>query len=374
MSLTGVPLLVLLGVLALAAPLGVWAVWPHLRGTRAVRAAGRIGLVLAPQLVAVGFVAGAVNDYGAFYTTWGDLLGVTPAHVGTVRGYGAPASSGIDPAHARIHGYPTTSWSTPARWPTSGAVVSLLLAGARTGIAEPALVYLPPAYFAAHNGPARLPIVETFTGFPGQPTNLLTRLHYPRFLLAGIRAGQVQQMALVMMRPTVGFPRDTECLDIAHGPRSLTYFAQDVPAAVANALGLEVTAAAAIGDSSGGYCALHLAMTHPRAFRAAASLSGYYRPVPDASTGDLFAGSSSAREQADLEWRLRHLPVPPISVLVATSPSESGYEGYAAAQHFLGLVRAPMSAQEVVVAHGGHNFDTWSLEIPRALAFLSRNL
>lgn len=391
-ALTGTSLLVLLAVLTFAAPAGVWLLWPRVPGPRVVRVVQQLAAIALAQVVAVMLIAVALNDYGQFYTSWSDLLGLTPPKVATVKQYGHGAVARATPVplvvvrptvHATatprptagtIAGYPATTWSPASAWSVDGAVVSVRVIGGRTGYVQNAYVYLPPQWFTTAPSLRSFPLVEVFTGFPGHPDLLLTRLDYPRYLLDGIRAGELRPMVLVMMRPTVAFPRDTECLDIPRGPQSLTYFASDVPAAVATDFQFVVRGAGAVGDSSGGYCALHLAMTHPRTFTAAASLSGYYKPVSDFTTGDLYHGSVTAKNQADLLWRLRNLPPPPVAVLVATSHSETGYEGYRAAQRFLALIRPPMSAQEVVVAHGGHNFESWNLELPRALRFLSEQL
>ena len=42
----------------------------------------------------------------------------------------------------------------------------------------------------------------------------------------------MQPMILVMMRPTVAPPRDTECVDVPGGPQTETFFAKDLPDAV----------------------------------------------------------------------------------------------------------------------------------------------
>ena len=42
----------------------------------------------------------------------------------------------------------------------------------------------------------------------------------------------MQPMILVMLRPTVAPPRDTECVDVPGGPQTETFFAEDLPQAV----------------------------------------------------------------------------------------------------------------------------------------------
>jgi S-formylglutathione hydrolase FrmB len=219
-----------------------------------------------------------------------------------------------------------------------------------------------------------MPVVEVFTGYPGSTQALVDRLDYPSHLLAALRAGAAQSMTLVMLRPSVTYPRDTECTNVPHGPRAFDYFAADVPAVVSQTFGLRATGYATIGDSTGGMCATKLAVIDPQRFTVAASLSGYYRAITDFTTGDLYGGSRKVRDENDIMWRLEHLPPPRISLLVGTALTEGGADGYRSAQRLLALVRPPMSAEEIVLSHGGHNFATWNLEIPRALVWISRRL
>ncbi|CAM5397307.1 esterase [Streptomyces badius] len=47
-----------------------------------------------------------------------------------------------------------------------------------------------------------------------------------------MKAGKARPMILVMLRPTVAPPRDTECVDVPGGPQTETFFAEDLPEAV----------------------------------------------------------------------------------------------------------------------------------------------
>ena len=113
-------------------------------------------------------------------------------------------------------------------------------------------------------------------------------------------------------------------------------------------------------------------MRHPEAYGAAASLSGYFRAAHDATTGDLFGGSARLRRASDLMWRLEHLPVPAVSVLVATS--RQGEYDYRATQSFIEAARPPLQVSSITLESGGRNFHTWGREIPAALPWLSDRL
>lgn len=394
MSLLGTPLLVAVGLVAFAMPAVAVMLWARLPGPPPVRTFERLAVVALAQLVALTFGLVAVNDYGQFFNSWSDLLGRSqPAQFVALDHFGAPWVSASAPlgtvvqARAMPAGSLTpgdtvigwgsrdvapTAWSPRADWTTRGAVLRTRIDGPTSGLSEDALVYLPPSYFASRQ--RSMPVVEVLTGYPGGTNELVDRLHYPDALLATVRTHEAKPAVLVMLRPSVTYPRDTECTDVPDGPQAFTFFATDVPDVVKAEFGLSSAAFGAIGVSTGGMCAIKLAVTDPRRFTAAVALSGYFHAIKDFTTGNLYGNSVTVRDNNDIVWRLRHLAMPSTSVLVGTALDERGNDGYRAAQQFLHLVRAPMSADEMVLDHGGHNFRTWRREIPRALRWLSQHL
>ena len=386
MALLGWPLVILLAILAVALPVTTVLVWGRLPGPRGVRTALRLALVGASQVAAVVLVAALLNDYGYFYSSWSDLLGrgsttaqrttALPGRAMAAAGPGA-ATAGDPPAASTVASLPDPGWSTKAQWATRGRVESVTISGVRSRLASHAFVYLPPEYFQAAYRHRAFPAAQVFTGFPGTDLNLLKGLDFPARQLAEVRAHRARPMVLVMMRPSVSYPRDTECTDVPAGPQALTFFAQDVPLAVATAFRVQSRGWGAIGDSTGGYCAAKLAMLHSDTFAAAVTLSGYFHTLRDGTTGDLWDGSRVLSNLNNLEWRLRHLPPPPVSVLVTTAKDEAGSSGYADSRRFLTLAHtagAPLSVTALVLDHGGHNFSTWNAELPQAISWLSHHL
>ncbi|HEY3603718.1 MAG TPA: alpha/beta hydrolase-fold protein [Sporichthyaceae bacterium] len=387
MALTGTATLVAAIIAAIVSPVACLWLWSRLRGPRAVRFGSRMALFAACQISTTALVGVLVNDYGQFYSTWGDLLGVTSttpvmnsaAHFGAA--VPAPTTSTQKVALSQIAGTPdipaaagdwkTLSWSKRAEWTDRGAIVNTTVASAGSALSEQALVYLPPAYFRTGAAARLLPLVEVLTGYPGVPMNLVTRMHYPDRLLQAIKSGQAQNMILVMLRPAPTFPWDTECSDVPGGPQALHFFTDAVPDSVSRQFGVRPTGYAAVGDSTGGYCAAKIAMTDPSRFLAAVSLSGYYKAATDSTTRGIFNNKPAFRDQNDLEWRLQHLPAPDISLLIATARDEGGDDGYQVALRWLQDVKAPMAADELALDHGGHNFRTWGREIPYAMHWLS---
>ncbi|MCB5909609.1 alpha/beta hydrolase [Streptomyces pinistramenti] len=358
--------------------------WPRFAGRRPLALLGRLASIAATQLALVAALGLAVNANFQFYGSWHDLLGLyddAPAAVGKWGGDGGAGPAG-DPSKGlvqtagpdgldKVHGLPQ---GPPA---TNGKVESVRIVGKRTRVVNPAYVYLPPQYFQAAYARQRFPVMVALSGYPGGVYLLGQHLRLPQTAGGLIRAGRMQPTVIVMLRPTVAPPRDTQCVDVPGGPQAETFFADDVPDALKEhyRVGHDPGAWGLLGYSSGGSCALQLALRHPRTYPAAAALSPDYKVANDPTTGDLFGGGKDRgrrRQEHDLVWRLRHLPVPQVSVLIGTS--RSGEKNYPAAREFLSAVRPPMQAESVVLAHGSHNFDTWRRELPAALRWMSGRL
>lgn len=380
MALLGRPLLVLLSLLAVGLPTATYLLWSRLRGPRATRIASRILLLLSGQLVAVMLVGAAVNHVGFYYNSWSELAsilsapGSSPAQNPGVKPSVASAGTALRSDRTAVHVLPYPAWSTHAQWPVRGQVLAVRIHGARSDLSGTALVWLPPQYFQPAYAHSQFPGVVVLGGYPGSESGLLKTMKYPQHLLAEISAHRAEPMVLVMQRPAVTFPRDTECTDVPDGPQALSYFAQDVPAAIASRFRVRPTGWGAMGHSTGGYCAAKLAMLHSDLFPAAASLSGYYNTLGDQSTGDLWGGSPVVRNLNNLEWRLAHLPAPPVSLFVATSRAERGPNGYGATERFLSLVRSPLQVETMILPTGGHSPTSWAQEVGPGLAWLSIRL
>ena len=381
MDLLGRPLVVVLTVLAIGTPTATYLLWSRLRGPRAVRVATRVGLLGLSQVTAVLLVAALLNDYGYFYGSWAELLGGSTTdgrvvHSRSVRS--ALAGRATVTLTARSSGDRVTPRpgiaTTPAQWRTRGRLESVTISGGRSGLSEHAFVWLPPQYYQPAWAHRTFPGVEVLTGYPGNDLSLVNRMNYPQVVQQQVAAGQARPMVLVMLRPTVVPPRDTECTDVPAGPQVETFLAQDVPVAIRDAVRVRPVGWGAIGDSTGGYCAAKIAMMHSDVFSAAVALSGYYHTLQDSTTGDLWGGSRVLRSLNDLEWRLQHQAPPPVSLLLTISRQEHGKNGYADTRRFLALARPPLHVDSLVVNRGGHNYAAWDGELPRAISWLSAHL
>jgi enterochelin esterase-like enzyme len=361
------------GVVAVAVAMTL-LLWPRVHGPRMLKGAQRVAMVLGCQVAAVLLVGLAVNNYGYFYGSWSDLLGTSSAQpVGA-------ASEGPQGQFGRTIVVPAVTFDRATTWlPLSAAAVrgkveSLRIHGARSGLTSDALIYLPPQYFQPAYAHHQFPAVEVLTGYPGVTNSLVTRLHVPELYLAELQHRRAQPMILVMLRPTVAPPRDTECTDVPAGPQTLTYLTQDVPSALDGLLRVRPLDWGAMGESTGGYCAVKAAMLHSDIFRAAVSLSGYYHTLEDPTTGNLWGGSQVLRNLNSPEWLLAHQPAPPVSVLASIGQQEGGLGGFSDLRRFMSLIRPPMTGSSIIVSGAGHNYANWSRVLPTAFDWLSAKL
>jgi S-formylglutathione hydrolase FrmB len=349
--------------------------WPKFAGPGPRMLLTRLGLFAGGQLTVVMVLLLAVNNYFLFYASWSDLLGTNhqPVSVQANNSLVAMKPQGTGQPLARQ----ATSFDKKKPDPAhDGQIEQVQVQGARTGLTTQAYVFLPPQYFQKQFEKRHFPVMYDFTGFPGLPQQLVTRLKVPSTAAQEMNTGQIQPMIIVMMRPspTSVMPKDTECTDVPGGPQVLSFYTQDVAEALMSTYRVATNPRAwgAMGDSTGGYCAVKLAMKASDRFTAAVSMAGYFYPRQDWQTGDLYGGSKQVKNDNSLIWRLQHLPPPPISVLITTSPD--GERDYGEARKFLQAARAPLATDKILVPGGGHNPRTWRRVLPSALLWMSQHL
>ncbi|RVU16740.1 esterase [Streptomyces antnestii] len=369
MGLTSRKVLALAVVVAVLLFIGTVWLWPRLahRDWRAV--AGRVGLLLATQLTLFLSVGLAVNQAFGFYATWDDLLG-------REQGQGVVTDLNVAAGRGPLNVVGTSYVNVPggSRPSVGGQIQKIDILGKRTHIATSAFVYLPPEYFRAGSRRRSFPAAVVLTGYPGTAEALIKGLHYPSTAHQQAKAGAMRPMILVMLRPAVAPPRDTECVDVPKGPRTESFFAQDLPQVISAHYRVDRKPGGwgIVGDSTGGYCALKLAMHHPDVYGAGAGLSPYYKAPIDPTTGDLFHGDQALERRADLMWVLKHGTPPGTSLLVTTS--KHGEKDYRATMRFIHAVKPPTQVSSIVLNSGGHNFNTWRREIPATLVWMSARL
>lgn len=372
MGLTSGSLLVMAIACAVLLFVGTVWLWPRLarRTWRAI--SGRVGLLLAVQTALFACLGIGVNQSFGFYASWADLFG-QETDQGVVVDHVLGTAGGGPLQLVNTASVPGVGGSDPE---ISGQIQQVDIMGRTTHIATPAYVYLPPEYFQARYLTRTFPATVVLTGYPGTAKALVNKLNYPRTAQELAKDGRAQPMILIMMRPTVAPPRDTECVDVPRGPQTETFFAKDLPDALLAhyRVGREPGSWGIVGDSTGGYCALKLAMHHPDVYAAGAGLSPYYKAPIDPTTGDLFQGDRKLRDRADLWWCLAHESAPDTSLLVTSS--KLGEHNYRDTLRFIDRVKATNRTRisSIILESGGHNFNTWRREIPATLQWISGRL
>ncbi|MFG2139113.1 alpha/beta hydrolase [Streptomyces sp. NPDC048650] len=348
--------------------LTVW-LWPRLSKANWRAILGRIGLLLATQISLFATVGLVANNSFGFYASWADLFG-QEQQPGVVKNY----ETGPNGTKLQMLGTERISIAGASRPTKKGRVEKVLLHGERSRISSPAYVYLPPQYFQAKYAKKKFPAAVVLTGYPGTAEALYKKLAFPQTEHTLLKHHKMQPTILVMMRPTVAPPRDTECVDVPGGPQTETFFTRDLRANIAEhyRVGTQAKNWGVAGDSTGGYCALKMAMRHPDAYSTAVALSGAYRAPIDATTGDLFAGDPQLARENNLLWRQRHLPGPPVNLLVTSSKQGEG--NYQQTLRFIQQTKSPTRISSIILDSGGHNFNTWRREIPAALEWLGGHL
>ncbi|MEU2236562.1 esterase, partial [Streptomyces vietnamensis] len=225
MGLTSDKVLVSAVVLAVALFLATVWLWPRLARHGWRQVVGRVGLLLATQVALFAAVGLAANRSFLFYGSWADLFG-QEQEMGVVVDH-ATGSKDV-----KVVGTQALDVPGGGRPSVGGQIQKVVVAGERSKIVSPAYVYLPPEYFQARYAKRTFPAAVVLTGYPGTAENLIKGLKYPRTAYAQAKDGRMQPMILVMLRPTVAPPRDTECVDVPGGPQTETFFSEDLPKAV----------------------------------------------------------------------------------------------------------------------------------------------
>jgi S-formylglutathione hydrolase FrmB len=324
----------------------------------ALRRPFRIGLVLLSVVALLASAAVGVNAYYGYFRTLGEALGKPPPHSTSLARVRARA--GARAGH--------------------GTVVTLPIPGATSGfVAQPAQVYLPPAWSAA--GQAPLPVVVLLHGTPGDPTDWVEGGRAQ--VTADAWAAKHGGVAPVLVMPDINGSTtgDTECVDSPLGNVE-TYLTVDVPAAVRANLGTLPPGPtwAIAGLSEGGTCAIMLALRHPDLFATFGDFSGLAGPrvgETNADTADtiaaLFGGSEqefAAHEPADLlaggrfpllgGWfQVGALDAEPLAATQQLAPLAAG---------------AGITTCLVIMPDGAHTFDVWSTAFRRSLPWMAQRL
>jgi len=313
-GLTSPGLVVVLAVVAAGLLGAVLWWWPRLAGSGLRPVLARVAALGALQLIVLGLIFVIVNNSAEFYSSWSDLLGQQGGGGAIVAGqYHAGGQQASAPVVAPVTVYARSDIALPGHRgaASGGRLQTVRIYGALSGLSIPGYVYLPPGYT---DRSAPLPVVVAVSGHLDSAGDAYSATRLAQAAARQIGARRLPPLILVVLPAQTG-PDDQGCLDVPGSTQAATFFTQDLPQAIGTAYRAqapEVRRWALLGDSTGGYCALQLAMTNSQDYAAAAVPPGGYAAPPGPAE---YGGSRQIRTQENLAWLLRHQPMQPISVL-----------------------------------------------------------
>jgi hypothetical protein len=354
LGLTSPALVVLLVVAVIATLAGTLWWWPALAAPGLRTVALRIGALAVLQVSVLGLIFVTVNRSAEFYSSWSDLFGTEHASAAIVA-----VGSGTGSTIAPVKIISTTAVPVPGqRRAAGGRLQAVQVHGQLSGLTATGYVFLPPQRPRARKAP--LPVVVVISDQITSQSAPYGAAQLAATAASQIAAGRLRPVMMVMLPATVGGRAgagDQGCLDVPGGPQAATFFSADLPQVVQSAYQMAAGPPgwAVLGDSSGGYCAVQLAMSSSQVFSVAVAPPAEYTTPP--GSGE-FGGSPQIRTQDDLLWRLQHEAMQPVSVLFA---------GSGQARSFLSLVRPPMHATSLQRGTG-------SLPLAPALDWIGRTI
>ena len=359
MPLTGNWMLAIAISAAVAAVVAVVFCWDRVSRRPWLRWPARGSMLIACQLTACLVVALFVNDQGLFFTSWSDLFG---------------NGSGTSTSQVRPGAYDPqlAARSTVARGREQGLVLPVPIPDASVSRWHYALVYLPPQYFEPAYANRAFPVFELIGGYPGTPHGWTGPLDVQQIADREIAAGRAVPFVAVMPNSNYVPHHDGECINAVGGTQVETTLTVNVRRAMERdfRVSSDRSSWAVAGVSTGGFCALNIAIRHPDMFAAAVSMSGYNRPYVDWTTGALFGHSLAARDANDPLWRFTHLPAPNLALLLASSRQD--VTTHVEANELAAAARLPTRVDLLTVPRGGHNFHVWVAMEPTVYDWLSR--
>ena len=366
MPLTSLRFLVVCVGLAIAIPVALLVLWRQAPRKPRWAAAFLVGVLLA-QATAISAVAVSVNrDYG-FYPTWSSL-------------WGTPTAPPVVVAGTRLGVNAVVGTRRPVL-PLAGGSASDIgrydrttLKGARSGISQTVITWLPPQYHDRRYAKTVFPVVMVLGGADVHIQFVIDRLNFATTASQEIRSGRVAPFVAVFPEMNVALPVETECTDYPGGPQSYTWLNQDVRNWATSTLRVSKDGRrwSVMGWSTGGYCAALLHLREPARFGAAASVEGYYYPEPGGGTGNLaqlLKQHPKLAQQSSPTWLLEHRPPARVHLLVMSSNTDP--QSYPQTRQFLQRMQNVPGVQPYLVKDVGHSLDAYQAVLAPILSWMA---
>ena len=346
-SLTGSSFFYVMIIATVLAMVATLLLWGRIPGPSPLRWFSRVVLIGICQVTAIAVVAVWINNSYGLYTSWDDLLGEDNGSVVAAMP-GPPANRAVFTQAAN-------------------GMLDTYFHGKYSKLSGEVLVWTPPQYDEPQYKTYRFPVMMLLHGVPGSPSSWLEEGGMPGTIATMMADGTVKPAIVVIPVINPG-GIDTDCSDTP-ARKNATWLSKDVPELIDHQFRTltEAKAWGLIGLSTGGLCSVKLAMQYPRSFGSAVAMD------PDPFSGD-------PNVLTDPELRKLNSPLylaqrkPDVSLFVATSAQDrfSPVSNITALQH---AVQLPTTlAPPLVLAEGGHNWNTWARMYPTVFPWLSDHL
>jgi len=355
-------------------PRGV-AVWTGLSAggfalavLRPGRALGKALALLAVVVVVLAGMAQVNHTFGA-YPTLRTALGLPfPGQVP----FSQVAASSTDLVKAPPGTALSTTWVPPANLPTRGVITTAPIPGSRSGFAaRSAWLYLPPAYLSTPR--AQLPVLILLPGQPGSPRDWFDggRLAQVMDTFAATHAGLAP--VVVVADPLGALLANPLCVDSRKG-NAFTYLSVDVPAWIRATLQVDPDPRhwAVGGFSSGGTCALQLAVNAPEVSPTFLDISGQDEPTLGgrARTIDqIFGGNAATFANVNPLDVLVRKRFPQTAGTIVAGSNDQRYRPQALV--VLAATRAAGMHIRYLELPGGHSWHVWRPGLADSLVWLA---
>ncbi|MCQ9163288.1 alpha/beta hydrolase family protein [Arthrobacter sp. STN4] len=327
-------------------------------------------LGVAAGVVVLVVCAVQVNVYFGEYPTVGSLVRGDPALARGIPHFLQKKSA------ERFRLLPVEDGWVPPSKMLNGEFRQVTIPGKVSGFhARPAVVYLPPAYFAPR-APA-LPVVVLVTGQPGSPENWLVSGHLPQTMADYARAHHGLAPVVVMPDANGSQEANTMCMNSALG-RADTYMAVDVPHWISATLNVDTNHEhwAVAGFSYGGTCAMEMVTRHPSVYRTFAAISAEREPALTADRAvtiqRAFHGNASAFDAVVPLTLLDHKNYPFVQGWFASGQQDQVYTHNAVVLEAAAR-KAGMKVERTTFP-GGHSWIMVTEALPSAFAYLGARL
>ncbi|GIH10795.1 hypothetical protein Rhe02_88620 [Rhizocola hellebori] len=324
---------------------------------------------VAGLLAFVGIAATQVNrTYGQFPTV-GVALGLTRPKLTDL----STVETANEVVAAPVDGYLAETWQPRQPLPSKGIIAQVDIPGDVSGFqARPAHIYLPPAYLSTEPRPL-LPVLVLMAGQPGSTDSWLVSGQLAQ-KLDNYAAAHNGLAPIVVMPDQLGSNfANPLCVDSPEGNVE-TYLRQDVPNWIRQHLqtATDRDTWAIGGLSTGGTCAMQMAVRAPETYGRFLDIAGEYQPLDGSekeTVSKYFGGDQSAYAAINpVEIMKTHRFEDTAGRLVAGTGDD---EFYPQLKKVLAATEAAGMDMTWLELPGGHSWQVWAPGLEDSLDWLA---